>query len=136
MNKKITLFAIVLVISAVLPLFFQGCTKETGKSPKAPDPVVPASPTNTTTVDPCDSVSYLKHVRPIVTKICLSCHGDVQPSSGYSLNSYDQLKAKGLSGRLAARVVRGEGGFMPQGRAMANDTIQLINCWIKNGYKP
>lgn len=123
--------------SAVLLLlvmsFISACTKDEGKMP-----VVEVKTDTTKTVtqtDPCDTITYSKHIKPIVDKICLACHGDSKPFAGFSLNSYDLLKAKGQSGRLAARVVNGLPSFMPQGRAMSNDTTALFNCWIKNGYK-
>lgn len=117
--------------SLVVLFLAVSCVKDKGNLPKDPEPT-PSTPTAT---DPCDTITYEKHIRPIVTKICLSCHGDTKPSSGYSLNSYNQLKEKGSTGKLEARVVKGTGGFMPQGRAMSTDTIKLFSCWIKNGYK-
>ena len=130
--KKILISSSVVLLLLVMSLT-SACTKDEGKLP-----VVEVKTDTTKTVnqtDPCDTITYAKHIKPIVDKICLSCHGDNKPSAGFSLNSYDFLKAKGQNGRLAARVVNGLPSFMPQGRAMSNDTTALFNCWIKNGYK-
>jgi hypothetical protein len=121
---------------AVLALFMS-CAKDIGKplEPASGDPLL-TGPLTGITKDACDTVSYSATIRPIVTKVCLGCHGDLNPSAGFSLNSFNLLKAKAQNGRLAARVLRGDGGFMPQGRAMSADTLSLFNCWIKNGCKP
>lgn len=136
--KKIApaLFAVYCII--LLLIFLISCSKDVAKPAEPAQPAPPASTgTNTITpADPCDTVTYAQTIRPIVTKICQRCHGDVNPSAGFSLNSYALLKAKADNGKLAARVIRGEGGFMPQGRAMASDTLSLFNCWLKNGCKP
>lgn len=140
MMKRISFIYIAVICLLMFVLFLPGCTKDSGKTP-APQvptasPVPPITTQTATITDPCDTVTYTRTIRPIFVKVCLRCHGDVNPSAGFSLNSYALLKVKADNGRLAARVIRGEGGFMPQGRAMSADTLSLINCWIKNNTKP
>ncbi len=130
MNTKL-IFFVAFICTAILASF-SACTKDIGKQPAPP---VVDTTKNTQQSGPCDTITYTKHIKPIVTKICLKCHGDVNPFAGFSLNSYDLLKAKGQTGALLARVVNGKPSFMPQGRAMATDTTAMFNCWINNGYK-
>lgn len=130
--KKSLIGSAAILLLLVISLI-SACTKDEGKLPVVE---VKTDTTKTSTqTNPCDTITYTKHIKPIVDKTCLSCHGDINPFGGFSLNSYDLLKAKGQSGRLAARVINGLPSFMPQGRAMSNDTTALFNCWIKNGYK-
>lgn len=131
MNTKLIFY--VAVVGTTLLASFSACTKDIGKKP---EPAVVVDTTkNTSQVNACDTITYTKHIKPIVTKICLACHGDTKPFAGFSLNSYDLLRAKGEAGKLKARVINGQPSFMPQGRAMSTDTTALFNCWINNGYK-
>jgi hypothetical protein len=125
MNKQRIIFSCAGAILFSAILF--SCKKDVGKIPVEPAPVI----------NKCDTITYAKHIRPIITQNCLGCHGDVSPFAGFSLNNYDALKAKAVSGRLKAKVIDGEGGFMPKDKGkMPQPTLDLISCWLNNGYKP
>lgn len=132
MKKGVVLSVCMLV--CVLLLATPSCTKEIGALPKAE---VPVDTSKTTTVDPCDTITYTKHIKPIVDKVCLGCHGDNKPSAGFSLNSYTAMKDKGQTGKITARVINGNPlPAMPKGRAQfPADTLAMFKCWIQNGYK-
>src|SRR4051812_23294514 len=70
------------------------CVKDTGK-------IVAAN----TNVTGCDTVTYTKHIKPIIDANCISCHGDVNPTGGFSLNSYAQAKLYGDNGKIKATVL-------------------------------
>src|SRR3954465_9891220 len=88
MNKSKAL--IVLAFPLVLGLIVFSCTKDTGTAPK-PVVAVPGF---------CDTITYTEDIKPIIDANCNSCHGDVSPSGGFPLTSYDLLKEKAESGKI------------------------------------
>src|ERR1044071_5265166 len=58
MNKRYALLSVLLTI-----LFLSNCTKDKGMLPKA------------AVINACDTITYSKHILPIMQGICYSCHG-------------------------------------------------------------
>jgi hypothetical protein len=125
MNKQRIIFSCACAILFSAILF--SCKKDVGKIPV--EPVIPA-------INQCDTITYLKHIRPLFVENCISCHGD-NPANGIPLNSYELFKAKAETGKIKARVIDGTGGYMPQDKGkLPQAKIDLISCWLNNGYKP
>ena len=87
----------------------------------------------------CDSINYTQDIAPIIQKNCsvAGCHVEPNPTGpGVLLNTYSLLVDKAVSGRIKARVLDGQGGFMPLGGELKSEEKKLIECWLNNGYKP
>ncbi|MEM7369639.1 MAG: DUF1553 domain-containing protein [Bacteroidota bacterium] len=96
-----------------------------------------------------DSISYNRDIRPIFNQNCLSCHGGIKQSGGFSLLFEEDMYAETESG-LAA-VVPGHPHRselvkrihhhdpeerMPQDKdPLSQEEIQLIEQWISEGAK-
>ncbi len=94
-------------------------------------------------------VSYNKDIRPIFNQKCLSCHGGVKQSGGFSLLFEEDAFAKTNSEKPA--IIRGQAHKselirrlrhhdpeerMPQkDEALSEEDIQLIEKWIDQGAK-
>lgn len=122
MNKKI---ATSIFSTALLVFFIVSCDKKVGKNPSvvASPPPPPGA---------CDTITYNKHIKPIMVASCEGCHGG---SGGVNLNTYTQVKAQGELGRLKARVIDGNPSYMPTGGSLPQAQKDLIQCWLNNGYK-
>ena len=83
MMKKILIYSCIML--------FLGCTKD--NNGEVPDP-------NCVTTN----VTYSGTVSGIINTNCLSCHGGVNPSGGFSLHTYNGLKAKVDDGRLFGAI--------------------------------
>jgi len=96
-----------------------------------------------------DKISYNQHIRPILNKNCLSCHGGVKKESGFSLLFEEEAKSKNESGKLA--IVPGDSRHSemfrritssdpdlrmpPEGHPLKEEEINLIKKWINQGAK-
>lgn len=86
----------------------------------------------------CDtvSVSFSGVILPIMEQSCRSgCHNGTTPSSGFTLESYADVKAKVNQGRLAG-AVSGDAGFvaMPLNMNLLESCdIDKIKAWIDQG---
>lgn len=94
-----------------------------------------------------DLVSYNRDIRPIVNNKCISCHGGVKQSGGFSLLFESEAKMATESGKPA--IVPGDAGAsemvkrlshhdpemrMPLGKEPLSDQeIELIKKWINQG---
>lgn len=91
---------------------------------------------DTATVEPtvigqCDTVTYDKHIKAIVTKSCLGgCHDGSQSPT---LTSYALVKSQIDNGKLKKTVITDQS--MPQGSSLTANELGLIQCWIDNGGK-
>jgi len=127
MNKRKLITASSLFVSLFALLL--SCDKKVGKLPTSttPPPVVGA----------CDTITYVKHIKPIIDASCISCHGN--PLSGGAtvfLTNYAEVKASADNGTLKADVVDGTGVSMPYGTApLPQAQKDLVSCWINNGKK-
>ena len=108
-----------------------------------------AKPAKPNDPDAKPTVSFTKHVLPILTKNCGGCHGDAgNPKGGLRLSSFENMKKGGGSGPLLTignsnqslivrRITAPEGQKMPPGNKprLSNDDIQTIVKWINEGAK-
>lgn len=92
-------------------------------------------------------VDYLRDVKPILTRRCVSCHGTLKQRGGLRLDTAQRILQGGESGsavepRQAAEslvviAVTGEDGWrMPpegEGEALKDDEIRLLKAWIDAG---
>jgi hypothetical protein len=117
-----------LCASLMFVLLLTNCDKQIGKVEKATTPKPGA----------CDTITYTKHIQPILASSCglssSGCHGSV--GAGGDLNNYAQVKAIGESGKIKNRVIDGVPSVMPLGGPKLPQTqLDLIQCWITNNYK-
>lgn len=86
----------------------------------------------------CDttSVSFKADVLPILKNNCFSgCHNGSSPTSGFKLETYQDVKAKVDDGRLVGAVTR-QPGFvaMPFNRPVLPQCEQdIIVAWVTQG---
>ena len=94
-------------------------------------------------------ISYNRDIRPIVNTKCISCHGGVKQSGGFSLLFEEEAKAFTESGKLAIipgdsknsemikRLTHSDTSLrMPLDREpLTEEEIQLIAEWIDQGAK-
>ncbi|MBD3626799.1 DUF1553 domain-containing protein [Cyclobacterium sp.] len=94
-----------------------------------------------------DKISYNRDIRPIVNNKCISCHGGVKQSGGFSMLFESEAKMPTESGKPA--IVPGDASAsemvkrlshhdpemrMPLGKAPLSDQeIELIKKWINQG---
>lgn len=102
---------------------YYSCVKDKAKLP--PPKVVPSV---------CDSISikYAADVEPIMHTNCAissSCHGGSTVNGNFF--TYDGLKPSAANGKVRERVI--EKKDMPPG-GLPDSLIQIIDCWLKDGY--
>ncbi|MCC6371934.1 MAG: hypothetical protein IT236_13100 [Bacteroidia bacterium] len=123
MGKIKIVFVVCFLVVVVI-----ACKKDVGKQPVA----APVAAINT-----CDTITYEKHIRPIIVTNCNACHAPGTLSSGFDLSTYALLKDKASGGKLKKRVIDDlPPASMPQGGAkLPKAQLDLIQCWINNGAK-
>ncbi len=79
----------------------------------------------------CDTITYSRHIVPIVSSSCTftDCH-DAGSSNG-DYTTYDGLKAKAVNNTLRSRVL--VIGDMPKAGSITVIQRQEIKCWLNNG---
>ncbi len=126
--KKIYLFGILVVIFS-FALFFTNCDKKVGTVALTNVPPPPPGA--------CDTITYTKHIAPIMASGCGSgssgCHGAGSPMP--KLTNYAEVKLKGETGRIKARAIDGNPSIMPAIGKLPQAQLDLITCWLNNGYK-
>lgn len=109
-------------LSVLLIAVLSRCTKDSGKVPVLE-------------VSKCDTITYTKHIKPIMEKYCTNCHGT--PLSGGApvyLDTYSSVKASGANGTLKKETI--DDATMPYGGPPLSQSNQdLISCWLTNGMK-
>ncbi|MCE3228562.1 MAG: hypothetical protein K0S32_3113 [Bacteroidetes bacterium] len=128
MSKKFLIPASVTIFFSIL--FMVSCDKKVAKLETPATAVVPPP------AGFCDTISYNKHIGPIMQTKCAlgtGCHGSGAPRT--NLTSYASAKGIGEGGSLKARVIDGSPSFMPQGSQLPQNEKDLIQCWINNGFK-
>ena len=121
---QIKIFYFVFCIFAVLII---SCQKKVGKQVE----------TKPVTLNSCDTITYERHIKPIIVAKCNSCHAPGSLSSGYDISTYSLLKLKVTNGSLKKRVIDDvPPNSMPQGsNKLPSAQLSLIQCWITNGTK-
>ena len=103
-------------------LFLCNCTRD--NNGELPDPNCNTS-----------MVSFSSTVSGIINTHCLGCHGANNPSAGFSLNTYNGVKAKVDDGRLFGAINHSPGFTpMPEGSPkLSQCDINKIKAWIDAG---
>ncbi len=97
------------------------CTKDIGANPD----LLPK------TAEYCDTITFAKHIEPIFTNQCVTCHftgGQVPDLSNYAL-----IKTQVDGGRIKARVLDQNPSPMPQGGSLTQPELDLVKCWLDAG---
>jgi hypothetical protein len=137
--KKIKLVFFGLICTVLIAII--SCEKKVGKTKQ--DETTAGSTTSTTsttsgpasTVIVCDTITYTKHIKPIIDADCLRCHVTGSVSGNTILENYDLVKDKAVTGRIKARVLDGP-NFMPADKGqLPKAKRDLIQCWLNNGMK-
>jgi hypothetical protein len=95
-----------------------------------------------------EAVQFARDVAPLLLANCMECHGDQNPSAGFSLYSFERLLAGGGRGApvaagkaaesLLVKKLRGtaDGDRMPQGGdPLPGEAMAKIEAWITAGAK-
>lgn len=99
------------------------CTKDIGPNPDLVKKSVSA----------CDSVTFTKHIKPIVDANCVSCHY-VGGSGPGDFTTFTDFKNYADGGRIKARVIDQLPSVMPQGGPpLPQAELDLIKCWLEAG---
>ncbi len=120
---KRNILILTLSIAGVIALLITSCSKDEGKLPVA-------------AATGCDTVTYTKHIKPIIEATCISCHGTPPNPGAPLLTNYTQVKAN--SAKIKATVLDANPSpeLMPQGGPPLPQTQKaLITCWLNNGMK-
>ncbi|MEO2089960.1 MAG: c-type cytochrome domain-containing protein, partial [Gemmataceae bacterium] len=92
-----------------------------------------------------DVVDFTKHVRPILEKNCVSCHGATKQKAGLKLDLGKRVIKGGINGPVVvakksgeSKLVHalngsGEAGQMPPDGPLPDADIKLIARWIDEG---
>jgi hypothetical protein len=108
----------VVLSSIILALGFAMCTNKKGQ----------VAPTTAAPIGACDTVTYTKHIAPIISQAC-GCHGP-----GFfkgDLTNYTGVKAKVDNGTFKKEVITNK--TMPQGSSLSSKQLELITCWLDKG---
>jgi len=123
MNKNI--LSLTLTIGLITTLFIASCTKDEGKLP-----VTAAAPSA------CDTITYTKHIKPIIENTCISCHGTPPNPGAPLLTTYTEVKNNSSKIRKTVLDANPAPELMPQGGPpLPQAQKDLISCWLDNGMK-
>ena len=88
-----------------------------------------------TACDTTGTISYVIHIKSIIDRSCVSCHGTNSPSGGIKLLTASDVQTVAKSGKLLGAVKRITGFVaMPPAYALDNCEVRQIELWIKQGY--
>lgn len=81
--------------------------------------------------------TYNKNVKPIINQYCVACHQQGGSGSFLRLSSYAEVKASAQTPVFLKSIKHEPGASaMPQGgNKLTPSQIQLIECWINQGFK-
>jgi len=118
--KSVFAMAGPLIISV---FFLQSCTYDK-------EMLLPASNSADTV-----NVSFAASVEPLLRANCFSCHGNGSNLGNISLDTYDDVKAVAVSGRLLGTISHSAGFVpMPLGADKLDDSsIDAVRIWIDEG---
>lgn len=123
MNKRKLLASTILVIT--LGLFLSNCDKKVGKlEGNTPPPAVGF----------CDTITFAKHIKPIINANCAipSCHVSGGAGNG-DLTTYSGLLVKVNNGSFKNRVFDSPNNPMPTSGKLPQKQLDLIKCWLDKG---
>ena len=81
------------------------------------------------------NVSLAASILPLLRANCFSCHGNGTNLGNVSLDTYDDVKALAVSGRLLGSISHSAGfAPMPEGADKLDDSsIDAVRIWIDEG---
>lgn len=108
---------------AISLITFTSCTKDVGVNPD----LLPKSP------EGCDTITFAKHIMPIFTNSCVTCHypGNQSPD----MSDYNLIKTQVDGGRIKARVIDQVPSRMPDVSMppLSDEQLNMIKCWLDAG---
>jgi hypothetical protein len=141
MNRSTALT--VLSAVAALGVLITSCEKDKGKDPNNTTGTTTTggttgTTTGTTSANTCDTITYTKHIKPLVDANCATagCHG--APTSNPLFTTYDLVKSK--ADRIKIRTIDYATNSLTRMPPDPNPELTpaqkaLINCWVQNGQK-
>lgn len=119
--KKIVTVNIVIAAFFIMPLLSVSCSKDENTGP----------------THPCDTIelTYSGIILPLLEQNCFECHGNGNSRGGQTLDTYDDVYAIAMNGRLYGVVNHINGyPFMPYNREQLDScSLHFINNWIDEG---
>jgi uncharacterized membrane protein len=111
-----------LTLSFFIALILVACTKDVGPNPDL------AAKTE------CDSITFSKHIKPIIDTNCVYCHNGSGPGPS-DFSNFNDLKGYADGGRIKARVIDQLPTRMPEAPAtpLTTEQISMIKCWLEAG---
>jgi hypothetical protein len=109
--------------------FFTACSSDS-------EDLLQPTPTPGSTTCDTTNVTYASTITPLITRYaCGNCHSGNAPTGGFTLTSYNGLKAKVTDGRLLGAITHANGfSPMPQGgNKMSECDINQFRAWINRG---
>lgn len=87
------------------------------------------------------NISYTNGISEVIARnTCLGCHSGTSPAGGFKLQTYADVKAKGLETRSGTSVLLGALQHLPNFTPMPQGLSQISQCdinkiqeWIKAG---
>ena len=126
------------IIAISFMVIFTGCTSDYYQPIDPPDDsVINSDNTDDTTgndnsTDPnAGKVTYYGDVKPILSQLCVSCHGPVDPKDDFDISTYE--KAKNEIDEIIEEIQEDGDDIMPPSGRMAENLIQLIKDWKSDG---
>lgn len=110
---------IISVFTLLLFTFFS-CTKA----------IIDEGETNPNPIDRI--VKYSPDIETIMFNHCITCHGGAAPSGGFTLTTYDEVRAYTEGGTLLSRVNNSSNPMPPSG-LLSTENRQIIDKWVADG---
>jgi hypothetical protein len=117
----------ILMIGFVAALFAYACTDDDA----TPDPKQNQALCDTI------NVNYEIDVKPIMQTNCATPYCHELGAGGIELNTYSQVKMTAEGGKFL-KAVKHQSGATPMpksGGKLSDREIEVLECWIQNGYK-
>jgi hypothetical protein len=127
MKSSVKLLFVAFILAGIGTTYF-ACTKDRAKA-------IPPAP-----VAVCDTmkVTYTKHIAPLLAAKCGSvggCHSAAIQDGGVNLSDYANTLLSAKNNTLRTSTIDQSSKPMPKGGSkLPNSEIQLLDCWLKNGY--
>ncbi len=83
----------------------------------------------------CDtaSVGFAAHISPLINNYCRSCHSGANPPKGLKLESYAQIEAIALDGRLMGVLKGQQYAQMPPAGPLNTCQLRQFELWVLAG---
>jgi hypothetical protein len=95
-------------------------------------PVAPVDPNSCNTTN----VSYATYIKPIIDAQCKGCHNSSMSLGGANLESYDNIKASGASGKLVKSIDNGTMyQYLNVDATQRSCDLAKVKAWVTQGMK-